>query len=495
MPEQAHDLRYDLQAAIQDLHLGRSLAETLKAVSDGVVSALGFELAWVHLVSSDGDLVVASFSGDDEAAPDLTGRSGSRASWERRLCLAEAWGGVRFIPHTEGWVLDGDDVPEWFAGGPAPSSEYEWHPADRLYVPMFADGELIGIISVGKPRSSRRPGLAQCEALQAYAFQAAIAIRAARLRASMQRALVRLEQERESLRASEESFRQAFEYAPSGLAITEMGGDQHGRFARINDALCRLLGRSATAIGRYSFIDFVHPDDVGTLLLTSAEGGRAELRLSRRDGMYVWVSLRNSVVADTEDGPRYLLTHVEDIQERKLRELELAHRASHDQLTGLPNASELHTRLSDRLCQATDEPTDKPTGFQEYHRHVVAPDDDSSTQGLAVIFCALRGFKSFNARFGRNSGDAVLIEVGRRLALPLRAGDTVARLGGDEFVVLIHGVDHSGAQEIMLRLQNEIRAPYQIDGQNVRAGASFGMTWAQCGMAATDVISAARDAA
>jgi len=140
----------------------------------------------------------------------------------------------------------------------------------------------------------------------------------------MQRALVRLEREQQALRASEESFRQAFEYAPSGMAIAEMGGDQHGRLLRTNDALCRLLGRPASVLRRYSFSDLVHPEDIGTLLRTSAEGGRAELRLGRRDGTYVWVHLRNSVVADTTDGPRFLLTHVEDIEDRKRRELQLA---------------------------------------------------------------------------------------------------------------------------------------------------------------------------
>src|SRR5581483_11760566 len=105
-----------------------------------------------------------------------------------------------------------------------------------------------------------------------------------------------------------------------------------------------------SAMRRYSFSDLVHPEDIGTLLRTSAEGGRAELRLGRRDGTYVWVSLRNSVVADAADGPRFLLTHVEDIEERKSRELQLAHRASHDSLTGLPNSAELRARLSARLC-------------------------------------------------------------------------------------------------------------------------------------------------
>ncbi|NEE57574.1 sensor domain-containing diguanylate cyclase, partial [Streptomyces sp. SID8455] len=83
--------------------------------------------------------------------------------------------------------------------------------------------DLLGVISVDRPRNGRRPGAWGREALQMYASQAAIAISNARLRANMQRALVRLEREQQALRASEESFRQAFEYAPSGMAIAEMG--------------------------------------------------------------------------------------------------------------------------------------------------------------------------------------------------------------------------------------------------------------------------------
>ncbi|MFA3876639.1 diguanylate cyclase CdgB [Streptomyces sp. MMCC 100] len=519
-----------LHQAMADMNKARSLADTLQAVADGVVQALGYELACVNLVGPDGDLVVAAFAGNQAAEALITGRSGSRESWDRRLSMGEQWGDLIFIPHTEGWVLDDDDVPQWYTDGPAPRFEDEWHPSDRLFAPMYApgpqgggsSGELIGVLSVDRPRNGRRPGAWGREALQMYAFQAAIAISNARLRSNMQRALVRLERDQQALRASEESFRQAFEYAPSGMAIAEMGGDQHGRILRTNDALCRLLGRRASSMRRYAFSDLVHPEDIGTLLRTSAEGGRAELRLGRRDGTYVWVSLRNSVVADAADGPRFLLTHVEDIEERKRRELQLAHRASHDSLTGLPNSAELRSRLAARLCQrpqsshaAVADAMDaayghsavfdsgghtfdfsaaaEPYGAFDHHVHAVAPADgrDDGTKGLAVLFCDLDGFKSINDRFGHNAGDAVLIEVARRLSGGVRDGDTVARLGGDEFVILANGLGRADAQDLAVRLRNEIIQPIRAEGRAVRVGASFGIGWAHCGMTADEVLKSA----
>ncbi|MFI9047995.1 diguanylate cyclase CdgB [Streptomyces sp. NPDC053427] len=515
-----------LHQVVAELNTARSLADTLQSVADGAIAGLGYELSAVNLVRPDGDLVVAAVAGSAGAEALMAGRVGSRSSWDRRLSMGERWGDLCFIPYTEGWVLDDDDVPQWHTAGPAPRFPDEWHPMDRLFAPMYAaangGGELLGVISVDRPRNGRRPGAWGQEALQMYAFQAAIAISNARLRANMQRALVRLEREQQALRASEESFRQAFEYAPSGMAVAEMGGDQHGRLLRTNDALCRLLGRPASAMRRYSFSDLVHPEDIGTLLRTSAEGGRAELRLARRDGTYVWVSLRNSVVADTADGPRFLLTHVEDIEERKRHELQLAHRASHDSLTGLPNSAELRARLGARLCSrppgseadayassatVAADPGD-PHAFRadgkepfgggsvgyDHHVHTVAPPEgaeDDGSKGLAVLFCDLDGFKSINDRFGHHTGDAVLIEVARRLTSGVRDGDTVARLGGDEFVVLADGLGTADAQDLAVRLRNAIIPPIRVDGRAVRVGASFGIGWASCGMTAEEVLASA----
>jgi diguanylate cyclase (GGDEF)-like protein/PAS domain S-box-containing protein len=538
-----------LHRVVADLNAARSLAGTLQAVVEGAVAGLGFESAVVNLVRPDGDLVVAAAWTDgargvqaDPGDPDpggetadtgygiddLLGQIGSRESWNRLLNVGEVWGSLVFVPHERSWAR-GADLPTWAgrAEGLSPAAGPQvtpWHPDDVLLAPMYSlGGELLGVLSVDRPRSGRRPGQWTRESLEMFSQQAGIAIGNARLRAEMQRALVRLEREQSILRASEESFRQAFEYAPSGMAITELHGAQRGKLTRVNDALCRLLGRPRTSLQKQSFEDLVHPDDEGLLRRVSAENGRAEVRLARRDGGYLWVYLRNSVVADTEEGARFLLTHIEDIEDRKRHELQLAHRASHDALTGLPNAAELRTRLTRRLCE---QPQAGPehraitaaagggpgalgtfdTGGHSYqslphgspydggfdHVHAVLPDgpdeEGRGGRGLAVLFCDLDGFKSINDRFGHNAGDAVLIEVARRLQHVVREGDTVARLGGDEFVVLADGLGRDEAKDLAGRLRTAIIPPMRVDGRAVRVGVSLGIGWAGCGMSIDEVL-------
>ncbi|MFB6822445.1 diguanylate cyclase domain-containing protein [Streptomyces virginiae] len=485
-----------------ELYTARSLADTLQTVVDGALSGLGYQLAAVNLVRPDGDLVVAAFAGDPRAEEKITGRIGSRSSWERRLTMGEDWAGLRFIPHAESRVLT-DDVPEWHREVIAPvGDEGAWHAEDRLYAPMYASGgELLGVISVDHPSDGRRPEGESRAALRTYAFHSAVAISNARLRANMQHALVRLEREQQALRANEESFRQAFEYAPSGIAIAEMGGDQHGRLLRTNDALCRLLGRPASVLRRYAFVDLVHPEDIGTLLRTPAEGGRAELRLNRRDGTYVWVSLRNSVVADAADGPRFLLTHIEDIDGHKDLESELLRRASLDDLTGLLNESEVRVRLGERLCDGTD-PADRPDGRSwddpdpypvEAHQCVGPPSPSRDNTTLAVLRFGLDGFKAYNARHGRAAGDAALRHIADRLSRELHAqghGGNLGRVRGDEFVVIAPGLDHRGADALEARLRKVCRSSVRAPGTS--GGGSLDVTgsvsWAACGLSAERVL-------
>lgn len=117
--------------------------------------------------------------------------------------------------------------------------------------------------------------------------------------------------------------------------------------------------------------------------------------------------------ADNRAGDRLVGTLL-DITDRKQLELQLRYQAYHDGLTGLPNREFFIERLSD--CLGDKRTVDPQKG---------------------VIFLDLDYFKQINDRFGHEAGDAVLIEVARRLEEHASPLDTVARLSGDEFTILV----------------------------------------------------------
>src|ERR1039458_480768 len=94
---------------------------------------------------------------------------------------------------------------------------------------------------------------------------------------------------------------------------------------------------------------------------------------------------------------------------------------------------------------------------------------------VALLFADLDAFKGINDRLGHEAGDQVLAEVGRRLTLTARRGDTVARFGGDEFVVLCTGLTaDADLQVIGDRLAGAIRAPMDVAGHELIVTASVG---------------------
>ncbi|MFE3109730.1 PAS domain S-box protein [Kitasatospora indigofera] len=305
-----------LHRVVADLNAARSLAGTLQAVVEGGVYGLGFDSATVSLVRPDGDLVVAAVWELEEntmGGPSaMLGQVGSRESWDRLFGFSDHWGTLRFLPHERASLIT--DLPIYRTSGPLPPHTDDWHPQDFLCAPMYSSsGDLLGVFSPARPRSGKRPGAWTREALEMFSLQASISIGNARLRAEMQRALARLEKEQQALRASEESFRQTFEYAPSGMAITDLHGADRSQLARVNDALCRLLGRPRAALRQLSFADLVHPDDRELLERANADGSSTQLRLALRDRGHQLVHLRHSTVADPDGGTMFRITTVDPV--------------------------------------------------------------------------------------------------------------------------------------------------------------------------------------
>ncbi|OAJ53038.1 deoxyuridine 5'-triphosphate nucleotidohydrolase [Paraburkholderia ginsengiterrae] len=136
------------------------------------------------------------------------------------------------------------------------------------------------------------------------------------------------------------------------------------------------------------------------------------------------------------------------------KQRELAHLATHDALTELPN----RVLFLEKLERAIEEATQRQ-------------------EGLAVLFVDLDRFKQINDQFGHAIGDKVLVAVARRLKQVLSSADVVARLGGDEFIVLIEGQRSAdGASAIAARVVNALNEELSVDGQSMTVGASIGIS-------------------
>jgi diguanylate cyclase (GGDEF)-like protein len=167
---------------------------------------------------------------------------------------------------------------------------------------------------------------------------------------------------------------------------------------------------------------------------------------SERGSRPVWFRVQVSRVAGSR---RVVVSHI-DVTEQVVSERTLAWQATHDELTGLPNRSQLLELIEEAL-------------------------HDPAHRGAALLFLDLDGFKTVNDSLGHQVGDSLLRQVAARLVDQLRPGDAVGRLSGDKFLVLARGVDLSEAAALAFRLQNSFGAPFPAEGLSVPLSASIGV--------------------
>ncbi|WP_380170566.1 GGDEF domain-containing protein [Kineococcus sp. DHX-1] len=165
--------------------------------------------------------------------------------------------------------------------------------------------------------------------------------------------------------------------------------------------------------------EVVHPEDLADVVATLDRGARDdrtahEWRWRGMDGRDVTVEVL--VGGGTPDG--VLSLSCWDVTQHVERTRDLAHRATHDRLTGLPTRELFEDRWELARSRA--------------RRSGAVP---------VVAFCDVDDLKQLNDEHGHLVGDQALVRIAGRLAGTSRAGDTVARFGGDEFVVLVEAGD------------------------------------------------------
>jgi diguanylate cyclase (GGDEF)-like protein/PAS domain S-box-containing protein len=194
-------------------------------------------------------------------------------------------------------------------------------------------------------------------------------------------------------------------------------------------------------------------DIVPTLRISSTWSG--ELAVRDRHGEEIPISAVVVAHRDRAGAVEYVTAICRDISERKGFEQRLAHQATHDALTGLPN----RVLLLDRLAVA----------MSRRPRH---------HQPLAVLFCDLDQFKVVNDSLGHDVGDRLLTTVAARLAAVVRPDDTVARFGGDEFVILC---DDLGNEDVALsiadRVARVLTEPIDVGARELVVSTSIGIAF------------------
>ncbi|MGZ5576027.1 MAG: bifunctional diguanylate cyclase/phosphodiesterase [Methylobacter sp.] len=170
------------------------------------------------------------------------------------------------------------------------------------------------------------------------------------------------------------------------------------------------------------------------------------------DGKNIW--LRTSKVPLQNEASEIigLLGIYEDITEQKQIEERIHYLANYDLLTGLPNRTQLNDHLKYALSLAK-----------------------CSNGHLALMFLDLDHFKDINDSLGHSIGDALLVELAKRLRLVLRTEDTVTRMGGDEFILLLPGVNAIGAVHVAQKLLDAIAESYLIEFYDLALTASIGI--------------------
>jgi PAS domain S-box-containing protein len=196
--------------------------------------------------------------------------------------MAELLGGIdRNISHNRNLTADGRVLEcEWFNS-----------------VNRTPEGGVSSIFSLAQDVTARKKAQRELTALN-------------------QELEVRVEKRARQVTESEERFRGAFEAAAIGMALVTLSG----RFSKVNDALCEIVGYPREELLRKTFQDITHPDDLDldlSLVRKLASGDIPHYQLDKRyfhrSGRVVWIRLSASVVRDAQRRPLQYVAQIEDV--------------------------------------------------------------------------------------------------------------------------------------------------------------------------------------
>jgi diguanylate cyclase (GGDEF)-like protein/PAS domain S-box-containing protein len=231
--------------------------------------------------------------------------------------------------------------------------------------------------------------------------------------------------------------------AAEGFAVCE-----GGLIRDANASFLELLGLDGDRFRGQQLLSFVPPEHHDAFAALSDT--RQEMELMRADNSRIAVEI---AMREVHDGRGFRCVYaVQDIRERKAAEARIWFLAHHDPLTGLANRLTLQEQLAERLQRAW-----------------------ANDEQFAVFCLDLDRFKEVNDVFGHSAGDAVLVEVTRRLRGAAGPDDLIARLGGDEFTILSGHCDPAHAGAFAEQLSLLLSGGFAIGERKASVGVSIGI--------------------
>ncbi len=262
------------------------------------------------------------------------------------------------------------------------------------------------------------------------------------------------EQAEAALRVNEQRLRTIIETEPECIKIVD--GD--GRLVEMNAAgLVMLEADSLDEAKQHDLLHFVLPQyhaSFGALhqRVMNGECGILEFEIKGLKGTQRWLETHAAPLRGANGEIAMLLGITRDVTERKQSEHRIQYLAHFDALTGLPNRAQLDdlAKYAINLAQRSQDP-------------------------VALMLLDLDNFKDINGSLGHSVGDALLVELARRLRLTVREEDTVSRRGGDEFIFLLYGVDAQGAAYVAQKMLDVIDDPFRIEHYDLNITGSIGI--------------------
>ncbi len=197
-----------------------------------------------------------------------------------------------------------------------------------------------------------------------------------------------------------------------------------------------------------------------------------ELTCKKSDGksLPVWLSFMSLKGCYKEP---YFVALFIDISEQKKKEAHIEFQAYHDALTGLANRRLFNDHLKLAFYQSKRD-----------------------NRELAVLFLDLDRFKIINDTLGHPIGDALLLEVSKRLSTVVRKGETLARFGGDEFVIILPSLHiHKDAETVAQKILAQFKEPFKIGCHCIYTTPSIGISTTRTGGETPDILVCYADSA